>query len=117
MDQQFIEKIFDNYDHLKGKYLGCFFKDEMKRLQKAILYRSSMHERLFALINTLSKDSSGEHWMGLVINMRTQHARYFNSFGRHFKWLSSAREQIRPNKFHRTKYKGNLHVDCIPYIL
>ena len=75
-----INKIFSNYDHLCGWYLGCFCKDEMDKLQTTIVQTVSMYERSFALLNTGSKHSNGEHWMGLVINMRTRHAGYFDTF-------------------------------------
>ena len=42
----------------------------------------------FALINTGSISSSGEHWMGLVINKTTDRCGFFDSFGRTFKWLN-----------------------------
>ena len=105
MDQQFLEKIFNNYDHLRGRYLGCFCKDKMDKLQRTIIQTVLMYERLFALLNTGSKHSNGEHWMGLVINMRTRHTGYFDTFGCRFKWLCDAMEQLFPNKFHRTLYK------------
>ena len=85
MDQQFLEKIFNNYDHLCGRYLGCFCKDEMDKLQRTIMQTVLMYERLFALLNTRSKHSNGEHWMGLVINTRTRYAGYFDTFGCRFK--------------------------------
>ena len=43
--------------------------------------------------------------MDLVINMRTRHAGYFDTFGRRFKWLCDATEQLFPSKFHHTLYK------------
>ena len=105
MDQQFLEKIFNSYNHLCDRYLGCFCKDKMDKLQRAIMQTVSMYERLFALLNTGSKHSNGEHWMGLVINMRTRHTGYFDTFGRQFKWLCDTMQQLFPNKFHSTLYK------------
>ena len=70
MEQKFLKKTFSNYDHLKNKYRGFFCKDEMDKLIKAIKSERSLHERIFALINTGTKQSSGEHWMGLIINHR-----------------------------------------------
>ena len=90
MEQNFPEKIFANYDYLKGTYIGCFCKDEMDELRSVIVNERSLHERIFALINTGNKRSSGEHWMGLVINHRTNNGRYFDSFGRYFRWLVDA---------------------------
>ena len=43
--------------------------------------------------------------MGLVINMKTRHAGYFDTFGHQFKWLCDAMEQLFSTKFHRTLYK------------
>ena len=65
MEQAFIKQIIKNYDHLHGKYLGCFCKDEMDKLSSAI---RSLHNRIFALINTRTKVLNGEHWMGTIIN-------------------------------------------------
>ena len=36
MEQSFIEKIFTNYSHLRGKYIGCFCKDQMEQLSNEI---------------------------------------------------------------------------------
>ena len=82
-------KIFKNYDHLKGegKYMGCFCKDEMNDLSNVIQRDNSLHERTFALINTGTKGSSGEHWMGVIMNKRTNSSGYFDSFGSKFPWL------------------------------
>ena len=91
MEQTFIEKIFTNYDHLKGKYLGCFCKDQVEQLSKKIetnLKQDVVNPCTFALINTGSISSSGEHWMGLVINKTTDCCGFFDTFGRNFKWLN-----------------------------
>ena len=87
MEQSFLEKIFKNYDHLKGRYLGCFCKDEMDNLSKAIRTNYSLYERVFVLINIGNKESNREHWMGVVMNKCTNTAGYLNSFGRGFLWL------------------------------
>ena len=89
MEQDFVEKIFQNYDHLKGKYLGCFCKDQMDELSHKIKINMvhDVNPRAFALINTGHLSSSGENWMGLVMNKVTKFCGYFDSFGRHFKWL------------------------------
>ena len=117
--------MFENYDHPKGKYLGCFCKDETSKLQKEILPTVSMHNRLlFALINVGSEHSNREHWMGLVINRSTNHAGYFDSFGRHSTWLIEAMENLFPQKFHHTKYKVqsestspcSLHIHHSPFV-
>ena len=91
MEQTFIEKSFTNYDHLKGKYLGCFCKDQMEQLLKKIetnLKQDVVNPCTFALINTGSITSSREHWMGPLINKTTGCCRFFDSFGRNFKWLN-----------------------------
>ena len=105
MDQQFLEKMFNSYNYLRGQYLGCFCKDKMDKLQRMIMQTVSMYERLFALLNTRSKHSNREHWMGLVVNMRTRHAWYFDTFGCRFKWLCDAIKQLFPDKFLHTLYK------------
>ena len=100
-----IDQQFQYYDHLKGKHLGCFCKDEMEKLQRMIMQTASMYERLFSLINTRCKHSNREHWMGLVINMGSKHTGYFDTFGRHFKWLCNAMEQLFSGAFHKSRYK------------
>ena len=89
MEQSFIEKILSNYDHLKGKYLGCFCKDQMQNLTNTINIneKHNLHPKCFTLINTGELQSNGEHWMGLVINKRTNSCGYFDSFGCPFVWL------------------------------
>ena len=32
MEQSFLERVLNNYTHLRGKYLGCFCKDKMDKL-------------------------------------------------------------------------------------
>ena len=73
MEQSFIEKIFKNYTHLKGKYLGCYWKDEMNKFDKSICLNilHNPNPKAFALINTGEVTSNGEHWMGVVINKLT----------------------------------------------
>ena len=58
MEQSFIEKIFINYSHLIGKYIGCFCKDQMEQFSNEIKKDQSLslHERTFALINTGTVD-------------------------------------------------------------
>ena len=92
MEQSLIEKILSSYDHLKGKYLGCFCKDQMDDLRKAINMNiaQDLHPEAFALINTGELKSSGEHWMGVVINKETNSCGYFDSFWRCFNWLEEA---------------------------
>ena len=87
MEQEFIKQTINNYDHLCGKYLGCFCKDKMDKLFSAIVKERSLHDRIFALINTGTKASNGEHWMGMIINRQSNASRYFDSFGRSFPWL------------------------------
>ena len=90
MEQSFLERVFKNYAHLKGKYIGCFCKDEMDKLSQAIKLDKlhSLQERTFALINSGTNESNGEHWMGVVMNKITNSCDYFDSFGRSFKWLN-----------------------------
>ena len=105
MEQSFIEKIFSNYDHLKGKYLGCYCKDQMEQFSKAIKL-SFLHDpnpRVFALINTGLLASSGEHWMGIVMNKNTKCCGYFDSFARGFKWLNGTLYNYF-NKVHKTNH-------------
>ena len=103
MVQSFLEKIFKNYDHLKGRYLGCFCKDEMDNLSEAIRTIYLLYERTFVLINTGTKESNGEHWMGVVMNKCTNSSGYLDTFGRKFPWLMDVlREHF--NHVHRTKY-------------
>ena len=97
MEQTDIEKILTNYNHLKGKYLGCFCKDQMEQLSKKIetnLKQDVVNQRTFALINTGSISLSGEHWMGLVINKTTDCCGFFDSFRRNFKWLNDTLQNI-----------------------
>ena len=54
----------------------------------------SVNPRAFALINTGHLSSSGEHWMGLIVNKVTKCCGYFNSFGRYFKWLHEPLKRI-----------------------
>ena len=105
MEQSFIEKIFSNYDHLKGKYLGCYCKDQMEQFSKAIKL-SFLHDpnpRVFTLINTGLLASSGEHWMGIVINKNTKCCGYFDSFARGFKWLNGTLHN-HFNEVHKTNH-------------
>ena len=63
----------------------------------------SLHERTFALINTGTIDSSGEHWIGAVMKKRTNSSGYFDFFGGTCKWL----ENTLNNHFdhvHKTKH-------------
>ena len=105
MEQSFLEKIFKNYTHLKGKYLGCYCKDKMKRFDKSI-HLNILHNpnpKAFALINTGEVTSNGEHWMEVVINKLTNNSGYFNSFDRHFDWL----EEVLKRNFssvHKTNH-------------
>ena len=106
MEQTFIEKIFTNYDHLKGKYLGCFCKDQMEQLSKKIetnLKQDIVNMRTFALINTGSISSSREHWMGLIINRTTDCCGFFNSFGQNSKWLNDTLLNLF-KEVHKTNY-------------
>ena len=70
MEQSFVKKIFTNYSHLKGKYIGYFCKDQMEQFSNEIKKDKSLslHKRTFALISTGTIDSNGEHWMGVVMN-------------------------------------------------
>ena len=106
MEQSFIEKIFANYDHLKGKYLGCFCKDQMDNLSKSI--RINMNQdpnpRIFTLINTGDLASNGEHWMGIVMNKSTNCSGFFDSFGRTFDWLENMLRK-HFNEVHKTNHK------------
>ena len=70
MEQTFLEQIFKTYNHLRGsgKCLSCFCKQEMDKLSTSINKERSLHEKIFALINTGTKASNGEHWMGVIIN-------------------------------------------------
>ena len=105
MEQDFVEKIFQNYDHLKGKYIGCFCKDQMDELSRKIKINMAhdVNPRAFALINTGHLSSSGEQWMGLVVNKVTKCCGYFDSFGRYFKWLHEPLKKIF-NEVHRTSH-------------
>ena len=62
-----------------------------------------INPRAFALINTGHLSSSGEHWMELVVNKVTKSSGYFDSFGRHFKWLHELLKKIL-NEVHRTSH-------------
>ena len=69
MDQQFLEKIFNNYDHLCGWYLGWFCKDKMNKLQRMIMQTISMYENRkndLILITTPEKQDKTleliKHW-------------------------------------------------------
>ena len=105
MEQTLIEKILCNYNHLKGKYLGCFCKDEMSKLidQIKLNIKQDVNPSAFALINMGETDTNGEHWMGLVINKTTNSCGYFDSFQRNFKWLNSALMTIFDN-VHKTNH-------------
>ena len=105
MEQAFLEKIFKNYAHLKGKYIGCFCRDQMEGFSKAIkLDRSlSLHERTFMLINTGTISSNGEHWIGVVMNKKTTLCVYFDSFGRTFDWLENTLNK-HFNFVHKTRH-------------
>ena len=59
----------------------------MDKLSSAIVKERLLHEKIFALINTGTKTSNGEHWMGTIINRRSNALGYFDSFGRNFPWL------------------------------
>ena len=81
MEQAFIEQIIKNYDHLHGKYLGCFCKDEMDKLSSAI----------------------GEHWMGTITNRQSNASGYFDSFGRSFPWLINTLKE-HSKTVHKTRH-------------
>ena len=106
MEQSFIEKIFANYDHLKGKYLGCFRKDQMDNLSKSIQINMNQDPNpcIFALINTWNLASNGEHWMGIVMNKCTNSSGYFDSFSRTFDWLENMLGK-HFNEVHKTNHK------------
>ena len=91
MEQSCIQKIFANYDHLKGKYLGCFCKDQMDNLLKSIQINMNQDPNpcIFVLINTWNLASNSEHWMGIVMNKSTNCSGYFDSFSRTFDWLEN----------------------------
>ena len=77
------------------------FKGDKKRPIHYV--NKSLHKRTFVLINTGTIDSNGEHWMGVVINRRTNSSGYFDTFGRTFKGL----ENTLNNHFdhmHKTRY-------------
>ena len=105
MEQSFIEKIFSNYDHLKGKYLGCYCKDQMEQFSKAIKlsFLHNPNPRVFTLINTGLLASSREHWMGVVMNKNTKCCGYFDSFARGFKWLNRTLHN-HFNEVHKTNH-------------
>ena len=103
MQQSFLEKIFKHYDHLIGRYLGRFCKDEMDNLSKAIRTDYPLYERTFLLINTGTKESNGEHWMGVVMNNCTNSSGYLDTFERKFPWLMNVVKK-HFNHVHRTKY-------------
>ena len=67
-----LGKNLQNYTHLKGKCIGCFCRDQMEEFSKAIKLDRlvSLHKRTFALINTGMVSSSGEHWMGIVMEQK-----------------------------------------------
>ena len=105
MEQSFIENIFKNYTHLKGKYLGCYCKDEMNKFDKSIHLNilCNPNPKAFALINTGEVTSNEEHWMRVVINKLTNNSGYFDSFGRRFDWL----EEVLKRNFssmHKTNH-------------
>ena len=83
MEQSFIERVLNNYTHLRGKYLGCFYKDKMGKLLSKLKTNilQEVNPWAFALINTAESHTGGEHWMGLVINKTTNSSEYFDSFG------------------------------------
>ena len=87
----------------RGKYLGCFCKDEMDDLSNAIRRDNSLHEHTFAIVNTGLKESSGEHWMGVIMNKRTNSSGYFDTFGRRFPWLIDTLKK-HFNNVHRTRH-------------
>ena len=68
-----MERVLNNYTHLRGKYLGCFCKDEMDKLLSRLKTNiiQEVNPRAFALINTADSHTGGEHWMGLIINKTT----------------------------------------------
>ena len=76
--------------------------DELSRKIK-INMAHDVNPRAFALINTGHLSSSGEHWMGLVMNKVTKCCGYFNSFGRYFKWLHEPLKKVF-NEVHWTSY-------------
>ena len=86
-----MERVLNNYTHLRGKYLGCFCKDEMDKLLSKLKTNiiQEVNPRAFALINTAESHTRGEHWMGLMINKTTNSSGYFDSFGRNFTWLNN----------------------------
>ena len=49
-----------------------------------------LHPKAFVLINMGELKSSGELWMGVVINKETNSCGYFDSFGHCFNWLEEA---------------------------
>ena len=66
MEQSFIERVLNNYTHLRGKYLGCFCKDEMDKLLSELKTSiiQEVNPRAFALINTAESHTRGEHLDG-----------------------------------------------------
>ena len=70
MEQSLMERVLNNYAHLRGKYLGCFCKDEMGKLLSKLKTNiiQEVNPWAFALINTAESHTGGEHWMGLVTN-------------------------------------------------
>ena len=105
MEQSFIEKLLSSYNHLKRKYVGCFCKDQMDNLCKAINMNiaQDFHPKAFALINTGGLKSNGEHWMGVVINKEANFCRYFNSFSCCFNWLEEALKKYF-DTVHKTRH-------------
>ena len=105
MEQSFIERVLNNYTHLRGKYLGCFCKDEMGKLLSKLKTNilQEVNPWAFALINTAESHTGGEHWMGLVINKTTNSSGYFDSFGRNFTWLNNTLHLLFKN-VHKTSH-------------
>ena len=108
MEQSFLEKIFKNYDHL-----GCFCKDEMHNLSKAIRTDYLLYERTFVLNNTGTKELNGEHWMGVVMNECRKSSGYLGTCGQKFPWLMELLNK-HLNHVHRTKYI--VQVDSVPLV-
>ena len=63
----------------------------------------TLHERMFALINICNIETSGEHWMGVVMNKSSNLCGYFDSFGRNFKWLEETLAK-HYKLFHKTRH-------------
>ena len=61
----------------------AFAKNQLDELSSTILRDKVhlLHERTFALINTGNIETSGEHWMGVVMNKYSNSCGYFDGFG------------------------------------